>query len=39
MFSGVEQKDEMPLTPIQKRNVVQFSIGSLAILIGLCVVS
>jgi mono/diheme cytochrome c family protein len=29
----------MPLTPIQKRNVVQISIGSLAIAIGLCVVS
>ena len=29
----------MPLTPIQKRNVVQISIGSLAILMGLCVVS
>ena len=29
----------MPLTPIQKRNVVQISIGSLVIAIGLCVVS
>ena len=29
----------MPLTPIQKRNVVRISIGSLAIVIGLCGVS
>jgi hypothetical protein len=29
----------MPLTPIQKRNVVQIAIGSLVIAIGLCVVS
>ena len=29
----------MPLTPIQKRNVVRISIGSLAIAIGLCGVS
>jgi mono/diheme cytochrome c family protein len=29
----------MPLTPIQQRNVVQISIGSLAIAIGLCAVS